>query len=200
MELNLLPTDIFICSGCSSSLETCITALADPFDGQNILIPKPGFGAYKTLATAIGVKVKSYNLIPEKKWEADLNQLESQIDDKTAAIVINNPSNPCGANYSKEHLQNILEIASRHRVPIIADEIYEKLVFPGNKFVSLASIETDVPLLICSGLSKSLLAPGWRQGWIAVCEKAGGFTKVRQVLENLAQRINGSNSLVQVIF
>ncbi|XP_030750363.1 tyrosine aminotransferase-like [Sitophilus oryzae] len=189
--------DIFICSGCASSLETSITALADPFKGQNILIPKPGFGAYKTLAVTINVKVKSYDLIPEKNWEADLNQLESQIDDKTTAIVVNNPSNPCGANYSKQHLQRILDIASRHRVPIIADEIYEKLVYPGKKFVSLASMETDVPILVCSGLSKSLLAPGWRQGWIAVCDRAGVMTEIRRILESLGQRINGSNSLVQ---
>ena len=65
---------------------------------------------------------------PEKSWEVDLEHLTELIDDKTAAIVVNNPSNPCGSVYSQEHLQDILRIANQHKVPIIADEIYEHFV------------------------------------------------------------------------
>lgn len=65
---------------------------------------------------------------PERQWEADLEHLESLIDERTRAIVVNNPSNPCGSVYSKEHLKAILAIAEKHRVPIIADEIYGNIV------------------------------------------------------------------------
>ena len=65
---------------------------------------------------------------PEKSWQADLEQLESLIDGNTAALVVNNPSNPCGSVYPKQHLKDILNIASRNKVPIIADEIYAHFV------------------------------------------------------------------------
>lgn len=67
-------------------------------------------------------------LQPERGWEADLEQMEKQIDNDTACILINNPSNPCGSVFSPKHLKKILTIASRHYLPIIADEIYEHLV------------------------------------------------------------------------
>lgn len=65
---------------------------------------------------------------PELGWEIDLNDLEAQIDESTAAIVINNPSNPCGSVFSRDHILDILDIAARYYVPIIADEIYEHMV------------------------------------------------------------------------
>lgn len=65
---------------------------------------------------------------PDKAWEVDLQDLEDQIDSNVAAIVINNPSNPCGSVYSKQHLLDILSIAEKHRVPIIADEVYADMV------------------------------------------------------------------------
>ena len=65
---------------------------------------------------------------PKQSWEVDLEELERLIDHNTAAIVVNNPSNPCGSNYSKKHLEEILAIAEKHRIPIIADEVYHGMV------------------------------------------------------------------------
>ncbi|XP_017767921.1 PREDICTED: tyrosine aminotransferase-like [Nicrophorus vespilloides] len=189
--------DVILCSGCSSSLDLCITVLADGTRGQNILVPKPGFPIYRTLAESMGVEVRHYDLLPEENWELDLDDVESKIDSKTAAIVINNPSNPCGSVYSEEHLRNVLRLAERNKIPIIADEIYERLVFPGNKFVSVASLGAKVPLLICGGLAKRFLVPGWRLGWIVVHDPVGAFAAVRKGLVCLSQRIIGSNTLVQ---
>ncbi|CAG5133418.1 unnamed protein product, partial [Candidula unifasciata] len=115
--------DIILVSGCSGALDLCISCLAEP--GQNILIPRPGFSLYKTLAESLGIHVRHYDLLPEKSWEVDLEHLESLIDDDTAAVVVCNPSNPCGSVYSKEHLLQIIDTVGRNRVPIIADEIYE---------------------------------------------------------------------------
>ena len=68
------------------------------------------------------------SLQPERSWEVDLEDLERQIDDNTAAIIVNNPSNPCGSVYSRQHLLDILAVAEKHRVPIISDEIYDEMV------------------------------------------------------------------------
>lgn len=188
--------DVVLCSGCSCSLDLCISVLADP--GDNILIPRPGFSLYQTLAVGLGINVKEYDLVPEMGWEADLDHMESQIDEKTRAIVVNNPSNPCGSVFSEDHLRAILDIADRHRLPIIADEIYDHFVFPGKRFVPIASLTTTVPVLCCSGLTKRFLVPGWRLGWITIHDRQDILgQEVRAGLKSLSQRIIGANTLVQ---
>lgn len=190
--------DVILCSGCSSSLDLCITALADSNKGHNIVIPKPGFTIYKTLAESIGVEVRNYNLIPEYDWIVDLAHLEAQIDNNTAAIVINNPSNPCGSVYSEDHLKDILDIAYKYKVPIIADEIYERLVFSETRFVSIAAVNSRVPVLVCGGLAKRFLVPGWRMGWILFNDPIGAFdSEIKKGLICLSQKTIGSNSIVQ---
>ncbi|XP_011495141.1 PREDICTED: tyrosine aminotransferase [Ceratosolen solmsi marchali] len=188
--------DVVLCSGCSCALDLCITALAR--EGQNILIPRPGFSIYQTLAEALGITVKFYKLSPELDWKIDLDDLETQIDASTAAIVINNPSNPCGSVFSRQHLLDILEIAFKYYVPIIADEIYEYMVFLGHTYHSLASLSTQVPILSCSGLTKRFLVPGWRMGWIIIHDRQNILDKeIRKALQCLSQRIIGSNTIVQ---
>jgi len=143
--------------------------LANP--GQNILVPRPGFPLYRTLAEGLGIRTKFYDLNPECGWEVDLEHLESQIDDQTAAIVVNNPSNPCGSVYSRSHLDAILQVAQRNFVPIIADEIYDYFVFPGHDFFPIASLTDQVPVLTCGGLTKRYLIPGWRMGWVIIHDR-----------------------------
>lgn len=187
--------DVILCSGCSCSLDLCIAALGGA--GQNILIPKPGFSIYGTLAEGFGIECRSYNLIPDQNWEIDLYHLESLIDEKTAAIILTNPSNPCGSVFSKQHILDIIAVAERHFVPIIADEIYEHFVFPGNEYHSISSLSKNVPVLSCGGLTKRFLVPGWRLGWIIIHDRHGAFNELRNGLQNLSSRILGSNSLVQ---
>jgi tyrosine aminotransferase len=199
---NISTNDVILCSGCSCSLDICISCLAGP--GQNILIPRPGkvkknmlgmffffihlilvhfpgFSIYKTLAEGFGVETRSYNLLPEKNWEIDLKRFEALIDANTAAIVITNPSNPCGSVFSKSHLQEIVRLAEKHYVPIIADEIYEHFVFPGKEYSSVSSLAKTVPVLSCGGLTKRFLVPGWRLGWIIIHDPANVFGEVRKV-------------------
>ncbi|GFW60938.1 tyrosine aminotransferase [Trichonephila clavipes] len=188
--------DVVLTSGCSHAIELAISVLANP--GQTILVPRPGFPIYKTLAESMGINIKYYSLLPEKSWEVDLADLEHKISDNTAAIVVNNPSNPCGSVYTRRHLQSILEVAARNYVPIIADEIYEHFVFPGEEFYPIASLSLSVPILTCSGLTKRFLVPGWRMGWILIHDRNEVFGhSIRNGLQALCQRIMGSNTLVQ---
>lgn len=112
--------------------------------------------------------------------------------------MVINPSNPCGSVYNKEHLNEILDIASRNCVPIIADEIYEHFVFANFEYTALSSLSEDVPILTCGGLTKRFLVPGWRMGWVIIHDRQGIFGKqVRKGLANLSQRILGPNTIVQ---
>lgn len=113
-----------------------------------------GFTLYETLMHPLNVEPRYYNLLAEKNWEIDLDQMASLIDDRTAAIIVNNPNNPTGSVYGRQHLEDILKLAERHRVPIIADEIYGDMVFGGAQFYPMHTLEPKVPMLTCDGISK----------------------------------------------
>uniref|UniRef100_A0A7N8XMQ3 Tyrosine aminotransferase n=1 Tax=Mastacembelus armatus TaxID=205130 RepID=A0A7N8XMQ3_9TELE len=195
-EAPLEAEDVILTSGCSQAIDLAISVLCNP--GDNILVPCPGFSLYKTLAVSMGIQVKLYNLLPEKSWEINLQHMESLIDERTSCLIVTNPSNPCGSVFSKEHLLKILKVASRHCVPILADEIYNNMVFPGSHCPSIASLSSDVPILSCGGLAKRWLVPGWRMGWILIHDRNEIFgSEIRQGLVKLSQRILGACTIVQ---
>lgn len=134
--------DVILASGCSHAIDLCICVLAN--SGQNILIPRPGFPLYKTLTSVYNVQYKQYNLLADDNWSIDLKHLESLIDENTAAIIINNPSNPCGSVFSRKHLLEILELAELYKVPIIADEIYDKFVFSPQSYMIPANGKSSI--------------------------------------------------------
>ena len=186
---SLTLNDVILCSGCSCSLDLCISALANP--GDNILVPRPGFPLYTTLANGLGIKTKEYDLKPDDDWQVDLDHLASIVDDKTVAILVNNPSNPCGSVFDEDHLRDILAVAEKYCLPIIADEIYEHFVFNGSDkvYTPLAKLSSNVPILSCGGLTKRYLVPGWRLGWITIHDRNDIFktSGIRQGLQSLSQ-------------
>ncbi|KAK2550460.1 Tyrosine aminotransferase [Acropora cervicornis] len=213
--------DVVLACGCSGALELALDVLLNP--GDNVLLPKPGFSIYQTISISRGHEVRHYNLLPERSWEVDIDHLESLVDDRTRAIVVNNPSNPCGSVYTKKHLEAILEAAEKYMIPVVADEVYENVVFPGYKFYPLAQLSENVPILTCGGISKGYLVPGWRLGWVIIHDKHGAFESeashcmplnhqpwflclhfplvsfwtVRQGLVAMSQQILGPNTLIQ---
>lgn len=128
-----------------------------------------------------------------------MDHLTSLVDDKTVAILVNNPSNPCGSNYTKEHLLDLLKVADRFKLPIISDEIYENMVHASQTFYPLGSLTENVPVLTVSGLSKVYMVPGWRLGWVLLYDKLGLLEQVRIGITKLTQLILGPNTLVQSI-
>ena len=194
----LTADDIIMASGGSGALEMAITALVD--EGDNLLVPKPGFPLYQVIAESNGSSVKEYPLLPEREWEVDTAALDALVDERTRAIVVNNPSNPCGSLFGDANLRAVLDVAERHRLPVIADEIYGFMVFKGRKFSPIASLTTTVPVLSVSGMAKMFLVPGWRVGWIQIHDRNGVLADggVRQGLMNLSQLILGANTIAQV--
>ncbi|POM67439.1 Tyrosine aminotransferase [Phytophthora palmivora] len=107
----LTMNDIVIASGCSGAIEIALLGLLNA--GDNILLPKPGFPLYQALCEAHKIECRFYNLKPENNWEVDLERMQSLVDVNTKAILVNNPSNPCGSVFSKPHLEKILALAEK---------------------------------------------------------------------------------------
>eukprot|EP01087_Luapelamoeba_hula_P003627 TRINITY_DN1342_c0_g1_i5.p2 TRINITY_DN1342_c0_g1~~TRINITY_DN1342_c0_g1_i5.p2 ORF type:complete len:399 (+),score=43.76 TRINITY_DN1342_c0_g1_i5:1387-2583(+) len=187
--------DIILTSGCSGALEIAMAACANP--GDNLLIPKPGFSLYTTICAHLGVEIRYYDLLPDSNWEIDLAQMESLVDERTCAILVNNPSNPCGSVWSRAHIEAILRLVSKLDVPLISDEVYADMVFDGHTFYSFGEVSEDVPVIVVGGIAKRYLVPGWRVGWIIIHDRDGRLEELKTGMYKLGQLILGANTLVQ---
>ncbi len=160
------PYEILITTGASEAIDFALSALVNK--GENVLVPSPGYPLYNALLARLLGEARPYLLDEAENWEPSVAHMESQIDEKTRAIVVINPNNPTGAVYSREKLTAIVELARRHNLVILSDEIYDKLILNGQEHISLASIDPEVPVVTFNGLSKCYLAPGFRIGWAVV--------------------------------
>ncbi|KJH41346.1 tyrosine transaminase [Dictyocaulus viviparus] len=187
--------DVILASGCSHALQMAIEGIANP--GDNILIPQPGFPLYSTLCKPHGIEDRPYMLDMKNGGLIDLEHLETLIDDRTRALIVNNPGNPTGVVFPKHHLKEILELANRYRLVIIADEIYGDLTYGGAIFHPLATLSPKVPLITCDGIAKRWMVPGWRLGWLIVHDRFHVLSEVRKGLVALSQKIVGPCSIIQ---
>uniref|UniRef100_A0A914ZNT1 Tyrosine aminotransferase n=1 Tax=Parascaris univalens TaxID=6257 RepID=A0A914ZNT1_PARUN len=194
-EAPITSEDVVLTNGCSHALQMAIEVLSNP--GDNILVPCPGFPLYSTLMRCHGIEDRFYQLDMSEAARINLDHLESLIDRRTRAIIINNPSNPTGFVFSKSQLEAVLQIAHKHCIPIIADEIYGDITYNNARFIPLATLEPKVPIITCDGIGKRYLVPGWRLGWLIVHDHDGVFSEVRKGLVALAQKIVGPCALIQ---
>ena len=157
------PFHIIITTGASEAIDFALSALVNR--GENVLVPSPGYPLYNALLSRLIGEARPYLLNEDNNWEPDIHHMESQIDEKTRAIVIINPNNPTGSVYSREILLQVVELAKRYNLLIMSDEIYDKLILNGKEHISIASLDREAPVITFNGLSKSYLAPGIRIGW-----------------------------------
>ena len=155
--------DIIITQGASEGIELCLTGLLE--EGENVLMPQPGYPLYSSTMAKLNAEVNPYYLNEEDDWNLDIEDIERRINKKTRAIVVINPNNPTGAVYPKETLLQIIELAKKHKLLIFSDEIYDKLLFDDVEYTSIAALCDDVPVITFNGLSKSYVVPGFRVGW-----------------------------------
>lgn len=155
--------DICITTGAAEAIEICLSALLNK--GDNILLPTPGYPLYNAIEAKLELESNPYYLDEDNGWLPDVDDIKSKINDKTRAIVLINPNNPTGAVYTRELLEQIIEVAKKNNLVIFSDEIYDKLIFDDAEMVSIASIDPDVPCVTFSGMSKNYMAPGFRLGW-----------------------------------
>lgn len=190
--------DVILTCGCSQAIDLVITALADP-GVHHILLPRPGFSLYASLCVSKGIQFKYYDLLPGSNWEVDLDQLRSLIQPGvTAAVLFNNPSNPCGSNFSETHVKVLAELCEEKHVPIIADEIYAPMVFPGRGSFHSFAAAAKGPVLEVSGLAKRFMVPGWRIGWVVVHDSIpSSLTDIRAGIQDLSTLTLGPSSVLQ---
>lgn len=168
--LTYQPSDIVISNGAKHSLTNIFTAICNP--GDEVIIPAPFWVSYPEMVALADGKSVILNTTEENEFKISAEDFENAITDKTRAIIINSPSNPTGSVYSEEELRAIAEVAVKHNIYIISDEVYEHLVYDGAKHVSIASFGEDIKKLtiVVNAMSKTYAMTGWRIGYTA-CEK-----------------------------
>ena len=161
---NLDMKDIYTGNGASELIQLALNALLN--NGDEVLIPSPDYPLWTACTNLAGGKAVHYVLDEKSDWYPDIADIESKITDRTKAIVVINPNNPTGALYPKEVLEQIVDVARRHGLMIMADEIYDRLVMDGEEHVSIASLAPDLFCVTFNGLSKSHMVCGFRVGWM----------------------------------
>ncbi len=175
---------VLITSGTSEGIELALNAIAN--EGDEVLVPSPTYPLYTAVLAKIGAVPRYYRTDPDRQWQPDLDHMRSLIGPRTRAIVSIDPNNPTGAVYPAATRRAIIELAERHGLVILADEVYGDLGFDGSVPL-LGTLDLDAPIISFSSLSKAYLAPGWRAGWMVV----GTTPRLDEVLAAIKKLADG---------
>lgn len=158
--------DIYIGNGASELIVLAMQGLLN--NGDEILVPAPDYPLWTAAVNLSGGTAVHYLCDEESDWYPDFDDLQKKITPKTKGIVVINPNNPTGTVYSQEILQKIVDIATKNKLIVFADEMYDKVLFDGIKHTSIASLSNEILFLTFCGLSKSHRIPGFRAGWMVI--------------------------------
>lgn len=156
--------DVYIGNGVSELILMALQGLLD--NGDEVLIPSPDYPLWTAAVNLAGGKAVHYRCDELSDWMPDLADLRSKITKKTKALVLINPNNPTGAVYSDAMLLELLAIAREHKLVVMSDEIYDKILYDGTTHTSTAALADDLFILTFGGLSKNYRIAGFRVGWI----------------------------------
>jgi alanine-synthesizing transaminase len=158
--------DIYLGNGASELITMATNALLD--NGDELLLPMPDYPLWTAATSLSGGKPVHYLCDEANGWMPHLDDIRAKITPRTKGIVVINPNNPTGVLYSDDLLRGIVAIAREHGLVILADEVYDKVLYDGNQHTALASLSTDVLTLTFNSLSKSYRSCGYRAGWMVV--------------------------------
>ncbi|WP_169392839.1 MULTISPECIES: aminotransferase class I/II-fold pyridoxal phosphate-dependent enzyme [Psychrobacter] len=158
--------DVYLGNGVSELIVMTMQALMD--DGDEVLIPMPDYPLWTAAANLAGGTAVHYRCNEDDNWHPDIEDIKSKITSKTKGIVVINPNNPTGSLYSDEILKQIVEVAVEHDLIIMADEIYDRVLYDGMSHTPMCTLSDDVLILSYNGLSKSHRIAGFRAGWMMV--------------------------------
>ncbi|MDR2519834.1 MAG: pyridoxal phosphate-dependent aminotransferase [Eubacteriaceae bacterium] len=160
------PSEVIVTSGAKQGLFCAMQALCSP--GEEILIPTPAWVSYVEMARIAGAVPVAFPTSKENGFKITPGELESALTENTKAVIVNSPSNPTGAVYTREELYALYEVCERAGVYAISDEIYEKFLYDGAKHVSMASLgdKAKETVVTVNGFSKAFSMPGWRVGYV----------------------------------
>ena len=168
--------DVYLGNGVSELISMVTQALLD--DGDEVLIPAPDYPLWTAATSLAGGTPVHYLCDEEDDWNPSIEDIRAKVSEKTKAIVVINPNNPTGAVYSRETLQKIVDVARENNLLILADEIYDRILYDGAKHISIASLAPDLLTITFNGLSKAYRVAGYRAGWMVLTgpkSHAAGF-------------------------
>ena len=172
--------DIYLGNGASELITMAMQALVN--NGDEVLIPAPDYPLWTAAVSLSGGKPVHYLCDEQADWYPDIDDIRSKITSNTRAIVVINPNNPTGAVYSRELLQQIVDLAHEHNLVVLADEIYDKILYDGAQHIPLSTLVHDVPCLTFNGISKAYRLAGFRCGWLMI---SGAKHRARDYIEGL---------------
>jgi alanine-synthesizing transaminase len=178
--------DIYLGNGASELIAMATNALLD--DGDELLLPTPDYPLWTAVTSLSGGKPVHYLCDEENGWMPSLDDIRAKITPRTKGIVVINPNNPTGVVYSDELLKAIVQLAREHGLVILADEVYDKVLYDGVKHTALASLSSDVLTLTFNSLSKSYRSCGYRAGWLVVSgdkKSAADYVEGLNMLSNM---------------
>ncbi len=157
--------DVFMGNGVSELIDLTLRAMLGP--GDEVLVPSPDYPLWTAAVTLNGGKAVHYPCLARDGFQPDVAEMAALVSPRTRAIVVINPNNPTGAVYSRSTLQGIVDLADAHGLVVMADEIYDRIVYDDAQFVPMASLVRNTLCATFSGLSKVYRACGYRVGWAA---------------------------------
>jgi len=183
--------DIYLGNGASELIVMAANALLD--NGDELLVPSPDYPLWTAATSLSGGTPVHYRCDEADGWQPDLADMRAKITPRTKGIVVINPNNPTGVMYSDELLKGIVDLAREFGLVILADEVYDKVLYDGVKHTAMASLSTDVLTLTFNSLSKAYRSCGYRAGWMVL---SGPKTIAKDFIEGLNMLANlklGSN-------
>ncbi|MFE7604573.1 pyridoxal phosphate-dependent aminotransferase [Brachybacterium paraconglomeratum] len=178
--------DIYLGNGVSELIQMTCQALVD--DGDEVLVPAPDYPLWTASIALAGGRAVHYRCDEEQQWWPDVSDIADKVTPRTKAIVVINPNNPTGAVYPEHVLREIVEVARKHGLMILADEIYDKILYDDAVHTHIANLAPDLLTITFNGLSKAYRVAGFRAGWMALYgpkEHAASFIEGLDVLSNM---------------
>jgi alanine-synthesizing transaminase len=178
--------DIYLGNGASELIVMAANALLD--NGDELLVPSPDYPLWTAATSLSGGTPVHYRCDEDNGWQPDLADLRAKITPRTKGIVVINPNNPTGVLYSDELLKGIVALAREFGLVLLADEVYDKVLYEGVTHTAMASLSTDVLTLTFNSLSKAYRSCGYRAGWMVISgpkEIAKDFIEGLNMLANL---------------
>jgi len=162
-RLDVAPEQVLVAPGCKMALALAMMALIEP--GDEVLYPDPSFPIYPSFTRGLGAKAVPYALREENKFQPDLAEIAAKITAKTRMLIFNSPNNPTGTVFTDTVIAQIAELAKKHDLWVIADEIYARILFNGEYKSIWALPGMAERTVIIDGFSKSFAMTGWRLGY-----------------------------------
>ncbi len=164
-NLSFEPSQILVSNGAKHSVYNTLQAICNP--GDEVLLPAPYWVSYPEMVKLVDAKPVSVNTSVKNYFKITPVQLKRAISRKTKALILNSPCNPTGSVYIREELQALADVVQKAGIIVIADEIYEKVIFDGLRHFSIGSIDAIRDQVITiNGVSKAYSMTGWRIGYM----------------------------------